>query len=41
MLVDWGDGSSDVITSYNQAEKLHTYSIGGEYQVKISGICES
>jgi len=35
--VDWGDGNTDVISSYNQAETLHTYSSGGVYTVKITG----
>jgi surface protein len=41
MLVDWGDGNTDVITSYNQAEKLHTYSTGGVYTISITGLCEA
>lgn len=39
MVVDWGDGSSDTITTYNQAETTHTYSSTGTYTVKISGTC--
>ena len=35
--VDWGDGNSDVITSYNQAERLHTYDAQGTYQITLSG----
>jgi surface protein len=38
--VDWGDGSTDTITSYNQAEKLHTYSTGGTYTITITGTLE-
>ncbi len=34
--VDWGDGSSDTITAYNQAETLHTYSSSGVYTIKIA-----
>lgn len=34
--VDWGDGSSDTITVYNQSETTHTYSSAGTYTVKIS-----
>jgi len=37
--VEWGDGSSDVITAYNQSEITHTYSSAGTYTVKISGTC--
>jgi len=33
--VDWGDGSSDTIISYNQAEATHTYSAEGEYFITI------
>ena len=35
--VNWGDGSSNVITSWNQAETTHTYSSAGTYTVTISG----
>ena len=37
-VVDWGDGSSDTITSYNQAETLHTYASSGEYTITMSGV---
>src|SRR5690554_7971973 len=40
-VVDWGDGNTDTITSYNQAEKLHTYSTGGVYTISITGLCEA
>ena len=36
-VVDWGDGTSDTITTYNQAETLHTYPSGGTYTIAISG----
>lgn len=36
-IVDWGDGTSDRITSWNQAETLHTYPSGAEYTVTIRG----
>ena len=35
MLVDWGDGTTDTITSYNQAEILHTYGTAGTYTIAI------
>jgi surface protein len=38
-LVDWGDGSSDAITAWDQAEKVHTYSVPGQYTVTITGQC--
>lgn len=37
--VNWGDGSSDHITSYNQAEILHTYAAAGTYDITITGSC--
>jgi len=37
-VVSWGDGSSDTITSYNQAEILHTYSTAGTYAISIDGV---
>ena len=36
--VYWGDGTSDVINVYNQAETTHTYSTEGEYIITISGV---
>ena len=35
--VDWGDGNSDTITSWNQAEVTHTYSSIGTYTITITG----
>lgn len=35
--VNWGDGTSDTITSYNQAEVTHTYAASGTYEVEILG----
>ena len=37
--VNWGDGNTDTITTYNQAETIHTYSSPGEYTVTITGTC--
>ena len=34
--VDWGDGNTDTITTWNQAETLHTYSSSGIYTIKIA-----
>ncbi len=39
-VVDWGDGTTDTITSWNQAEVTHTYSSGGVYAVNITGIID-
>lgn len=38
-IVDWGDASSDNITTWNQAETLHTYASTGTYTVTITGQC--
>ena len=35
--VNWGDGTSDVITSWNQPETLHTYATAGIYQIGLVG----
>ena len=37
MTVYWGDGNSDLITAYNQAELTHVYSSSGTYQVTLDG----
>lgn len=37
MTVDWGDGSSDKITAYNQLETTHEYGVEGIYTISISG----
>ena len=38
-IVDWGDGTKDTITSWNQAQVTHTYSSVGTYKISIVGIC--
>ena len=38
--VDWGDGNSDDITTYNDAAWTHTYSSGGTYTITITGTVE-
>ena len=35
--VDWGDGTSDNITSHTASEVTHTYPSGGTYTIKITG----
>jgi hypothetical protein len=35
--VQWGDGSSDTITTWNQAEATHTYAAPGRYWITITG----
>jgi surface protein len=36
-LVNWGDGTSDQITGWDDPEKTHTYSQQGTYEVQIVG----
>ena len=36
--VNWGDGNSDTITSWDQTEVTHNYSSAGVYEVNITGI---
>lgn len=37
MNVYWGDGNSDLITVYNQAQLTHVYSSSGTYQLTLDG----
>tara|TARA_R110002073_G_scaffold273708_1_gene437162 strand:- start:631 stop:1476 length:846 start_codon:yes stop_codon:yes gene_type:complete len=37
MDVDWGDGSTDNITAYNDAAVTHVYAASGTYTVEITG----
>ncbi|RLA59532.1 MAG: hypothetical protein DRQ78_10525, partial [Epsilonproteobacteria bacterium] len=39
--VDWGDGTSDTINSYNRAEITHKYDDAGDYNVVIVGVMET
>ncbi|MCY3411519.1 MAG: BspA family leucine-rich repeat surface protein [Candidatus Heimdallarchaeota archaeon] len=36
--VNWGDGSTDTITSYDQAEVTHTYAAEGIYTIQLTGV---
>ncbi len=36
--VDWGDGTNNVITTWNAPEATHTYATAGQYEVKITGV---
>ena len=38
--VNWGDGTSDNITSYNQSETTHTYSSQDTYDITIEGVID-
>jgi hypothetical protein len=37
MTVYWGDGSNDVITTWNQSELTHVYASSGTYQITCDG----
>jgi surface protein len=37
-VVNWGDGTSDLITSYNQAEVSHRYDTQGIYEITMDGV---
>ena len=37
IVVDWGDGTIDTITAFDQPEKTHTYPSAGTYEIKIIG----
>jgi surface protein len=39
-VVNWGDGNTDTITSWNQAEVTHTYASSGTYTISIDGECK-
>jgi hypothetical protein len=39
-LVSWGDGTSSVVTAYNDANRIHIYAADGTYNVEIRGKCE-
>ena len=41
MVVDWGDGNSDTITAFDQAERIHSYDTAGIYDITITGLCET
>jgi surface protein len=35
--VDWGDGSSSTVTTYNSANLVHTYASAGDHAISVSG----
>lgn len=39
-IVDWGDGQSDHITSFNDLAKTHTYATNGKYSISLTGLIE-
>lgn len=40
-VVSWGDGSAGVVTAYNDADRIHTYTNAGSYRIKIKGVCQT
>lgn len=39
--VDWGDGTSSIVTAWDDGNKNHTYADAGDYIVEISGTVEA
>lgn len=39
-VVDWGDGTTSSITSWDDTDKSHTYQAVADYEIKIKGLCE-
>jgi surface protein len=37
--VNWGDGNTDLITVWNQAQVTHTYAVAGAKTVTLTGLC--
>ena len=35
--IDWGDGSSSTVTTYNDSNLAHTYASAGDHSISISG----
>ena len=40
-VVDWGDGSSDTITAWDDPALDHTYASLGDYEIRITGLAET
>jgi len=40
-VVDWGDNTSNIITTYDSADRIHTYATTGKYEIEIKGECPS
>jgi surface protein len=38
-VVEWGDGTQNTITAWDQAQVTKTYSVAGTYQITIKGKC--
>ena len=40
-IIDWGDGSTSTITTYNDADLAHEYASAGDHEIRISGALPS
>ena len=38
--IDWGDGSNDTITAWDDAAKTHVYTVAGTYTCTLIGVCD-
>ena len=38
ITIHWGDGNSDIITTWNQSETTHTYAVEGVYNITVDGV---
>ena len=36
-VINWKDGTTSTITSYNDADRIHTYAAAGDYDIEFSG----
>ena len=41
MEVDWHDGSTSIITTYDDPNRIHTYAVAGTQTTSIAGTCEA
>lgn len=39
--VDYGEGTIAEVTSFDDEDRIHTYTNAGEYDIKVMGLCES
>lgn len=40
-LVDWGDGSTSMVTAHNDPDRIHTFASGGTKTIKIYGTVQA
>jgi len=38
--VNWGDGSSDTITAFDDIGRVHTYALAGDHQITVTGLMQ-